>query len=119
MRQLIPSNKYLKQKVGAEKREGDDGGAAQEDDLEHREQEPGQQKTSAERRNSIKFSRSDKFCLHSSFSPHSTAGADEEQKVEEYVGGGEADHDQGPDDGVLPYGVETSLKSGKLPKVSD
>ena len=36
----IPRN-YLEEKIGAEKREGDDSGAAQEDDLEHRKQEPG------------------------------------------------------------------------------
>ena len=33
--------KYLEEKIGAEKREGDDSGTAEEDDLKHRKQEPG------------------------------------------------------------------------------
>ena len=42
----MTARRYLEQKIGAEKREEDDGGTAEEDQLEHGEDEPGQQQTS-------------------------------------------------------------------------
>ena len=41
LRGFILPRKYLQKKIGAEKREGDDSGTAEEDDLKHRKQEPG------------------------------------------------------------------------------
>ena len=41
---------YLEQQVGPEQWEEDDGGTAKEDQLEHADDEPGQQQTSGERR---------------------------------------------------------------------
>ena len=37
----MPSVPYLKEKIGAKEREGDDGRAAKENDLKHGKQEPG------------------------------------------------------------------------------
>ena len=38
---IILTRYYLKEKIGAEEREGDDGGAAKENNLKHCKQEPG------------------------------------------------------------------------------
>ena len=45
---LYQEESHLKQKIGTKKREEDNSRAAKEDDLEHGEQKPGNQKTSEE-----------------------------------------------------------------------
>ena len=62
----------------------------------------------------LKLSKSSQLWHHLSLPPHTAAGADEEKEVKKDVGGSEADHDQGPDNRVLPDGVETPLQRTRL-----
>ena len=94
---------YLEQEIRAQQGEEDDSRTAEEDQLEHGEDEPGQQQTSD---TVIMFS-----VKSINFLPYTTTSSDQQEKVQEDVSSSTGHHGQGAEDCILSQRVETALQA--------